>query len=146
MTQFLTTKSCIHDLPDDLDLGVDGKGKKIEMSCHILADACCVVFGFSGVVTGKFLQMWEHTWITTRSGNIVDVYPPGIASGPILMDGSVGMLTRRVYTPWSLAEVESYFGEMFRSEAYMNAVRITQSALARLATAHDREVIREQIA
>jgi hypothetical protein len=70
----------------DLDFGHDEAGRKIVLSCHILARAVGKAFGLRHV-DGYFYPNFQHSWLTTDAGNVIDVYPVGILGGPILVAG-----------------------------------------------------------
>jgi len=73
----------------DIDLGVSCEGEKIVLSCHMLVKAlvnCFAQLGLSYEV-GRFLVVFEHSWLVTKNGNIIDVYPVGAIGGPILYLG-----------------------------------------------------------
>jgi len=83
---FLKVRDAINHLPN-IDLGVDGDKKKIVLSCHILARAVAIVFDLE-LVSGYLYPDYEHSWVTTPNGNIIDVYPVGVFGGPFLVDGT----------------------------------------------------------
>ena len=64
----------------DLDLN----GEKI--SCHLLARAIGQIFNLRWV-DGYFYPSYQHSWLLTNEGNILDVYPIAIVGGPILVVG-----------------------------------------------------------
>jgi hypothetical protein len=67
----------------EIDLGVDETGRKILLSCHLLARAIAKVFGLK-YVDGFFIPAYMHTWILNEAGNLIDVYPVGMLGGPIM--------------------------------------------------------------
>ena len=79
----------VRTLPD-VNLGVSADGKKIVLSCHILARALAQVFSLE-FKDGYFYPNFEHSWLITPRDNIIDAYPVGMLissnGGPILIDG-----------------------------------------------------------
>lgn len=68
-------------------LGVSFK----DVSCHHVAIAVAMLFPSVGKAEhGRYLKTWEHSWIRTPDGNIIDVYPVGCIGGPLLLDGNHG--------------------------------------------------------
>lgn len=80
---FEKIRNAVINLPD-IDLGVDKKGEKIILSCHILGRAIAKIFGLK-YVDGYFYPSFQHTWLLTSQGNIIDVYPVAIFGGPLLI-------------------------------------------------------------
>lgn len=68
----------------DIDLGKDEAGEEVVLSCHILARAVGKVFSLR-YVDGLFYPNYQHTWLLTANGNILDVYPVGMLGGPIIL-------------------------------------------------------------
>lgn len=66
------------------DLGTDENGKKILLSCHMLARALARFFPV-GCQDGYFGGYCDHSWLVTTSGLIIDVYPVAVVGGPILV-------------------------------------------------------------
>lgn len=83
---FKKIKRVVEQLPD-LDYGVNEKGEKILLSCHILARALAKIFLLK-YVDGYFYPTCEHTWLITKDKNVIDVYPVAILGGPIIVLGS----------------------------------------------------------
>ncbi|MFC1756751.1 hypothetical protein ACFLZC_01150 [Patescibacteria group bacterium] len=80
---FEKIRNAIWELPD-IDLGVDEKGNKIILSCHILARAVAKVFSLK-YVDGYFLPNFSHSWVLSPNNHLIDVYPVAVLGGPILM-------------------------------------------------------------
>lgn len=76
------------DLMPDLDLGLDEKQRPIVLSCHMLARATASVFALQ-YADGYFLPHFEHSWVFTPSGHVIDVYPIAMLGGPVLIDGAI---------------------------------------------------------
>lgn len=70
----------------DPELGLDENGREILLSCHILARAVGKVFPVT-VRDGHFAGSFQHSWLETEHGNVVDVYPVAMIGGPIMYDG-----------------------------------------------------------
>ncbi len=70
----------------DLDLGSDQNGKSVLLSCHMLARAVARVFSLR-VADGFLYPRYQHSWVLTHEGHIIDVYPVAVLGGPILVEG-----------------------------------------------------------
>lgn len=80
----------------DPDLGLDEEGRKIILSCHMLARAADEVFPVR-VRDGYFAGNYEHSWGETPGGHLVDLYPVAVVGGPVMFEGSVSSPQRRIY-------------------------------------------------
>ena len=90
---FSKIERIIQEMPE-VDLGVDKEGKKVLVSCHILARALANVFPIE-YKHGYFVdRAHSHSWLVTKSGMIIDPCPWAMVGGPILMD-------TRFTIPWS---------------------------------------------
>lgn len=94
---FEKIRRAVNDLPD-VDLGKNEDGENLILSCHILARAIAKVFHLQ-YVDGHFYPYYQHTWLLTPTGNIIDVYPVAVLGGPILMDR---LVARHFYKKRSL--------------------------------------------
>lgn len=89
---FKQVRHLVEALPDDLDLGRDDQDKPVVLSCHILARAVrkAMLKGYYvslPCIDGKYSIGFCHSWLLTLDHQwVIDVYPPGIASGPLLVD------------------------------------------------------------
>jgi hypothetical protein len=81
---FLKIKDLVTKLPD-LDLGLDGSRNKIDLSCHMFARAVADIFSLE-FVDGYFTIGFQHSWVLTPNGHVIDVYPVAMLGGPILME------------------------------------------------------------
>lgn len=108
----------------DIDLGTDEGGERIILSCHILARAVAKLFPVK-VRDGYFLKVYDHSWVTTRAGNVIDTYPVGIVGGPIILDGS-SSIPRRLYTPTSAKRISR---GRFSKSSFERSVRLTIKAM-----------------
>ena len=63
------------------------------VSCHMLSRAIAPLTGLK-VKTGWFFTAgWNHSWLETSQGNIIDVYPWAQIGGPVL-------LCTKYFSPW----------------------------------------------
>jgi hypothetical protein len=79
-----TIREIVRDLPI-LELGNDDEGNPIILSCHLLARSIGSVFSLN-YADGFWLHSYQHSWVYSSLGNIIDVYPVGILGGPLLVD------------------------------------------------------------
>ena|SRR3989338_5220753 len=88
------------EFPDDLDFGTNSDGERIILSCHILAHSIGKAIGLD-VEDGYFRPHYDHSWLKTRNGHILDVYPVGIYGGPFLVEQTISFLSpgRHLYQP-----------------------------------------------
>jgi hypothetical protein len=92
---FARVESMVSLLPD-LDLGRDGRGSKVKLSCHMLCRALGKVLNLK-VVDGFWSGTWQHSWLMTPDDAcVIDPYPPGTLGGPILVDAARGHFPGRV--------------------------------------------------
>lgn len=68
-----------------------------DASCHSVAAAVAERWPSLRLQHGRVMSMWQHSWLVTSSGNIIDAYPIAIYGGPLLLDGKDG--------PWPLVYV-----------------------------------------
>lgn len=105
-------------LPDE-DLGNDKNGEKIPLAqCHILARAFSDVFSLK-YEDGFFFPNFEHSWLISPEGNVIDVYPVGIFSGPIIVFNKFKGPAQKLYIPSD----ERYFIERTGKSEFDEAVR-----------------------
>ncbi len=82
----------------DPDLGWNEDGNRITLSCHMLARAVAAVFGLR-VCDGYFSnELYDHSWVLTPQGQIIDTYPIGGIGGPIMFDNGRYSPCSRLYT------------------------------------------------
>ena len=77
------------ELLSEIDLGSDDRGQAVVLSCHVLARAIARVFGLR-YVDGWVRPNYEHSWVLSPAGHIIDVYPVAVIGGPILMENRSG--------------------------------------------------------
>ncbi len=80
---FNDIKRVVENLPD-INLGINEKGKKVLLSCHILCRALSEVFSLQ-YADGFYYPKFDHSWLITKEGHILDVYPVGAIGGPIMV-------------------------------------------------------------
>ena len=86
---FLGIRQVVEKLPDlTLDDGNEGD----EISCHMLVRALKPFFPVN-VCDGFFYGYYQHSWLETKGGHVIDIYPVGILGGPILVEASICRLT-----------------------------------------------------
>lgn len=93
---FEKIKKVVQEMPE-AELGVDEDGKKILLSCHMIARALAKFFPVEvkdGHVQYPGLLACEHSWLLTKKGHIIDPYPVGLLGGPIL-------IVIKGFSPWA---------------------------------------------
>jgi hypothetical protein len=103
----------------DPDLGLDEKGEQVVLSCHILARAISKVFPVQ-VRDGYFAGSYDHSWVVTSSGHLIDLYPVGVIGGPIMFEGSRASPQKRIYKRASAKELSR---GRFSKNSFRRAVR-----------------------
>lgn len=109
----------------DPDLGFDETGEPIIMSCHMLARALRKMYPVR-VCDGYFAVGYEHSWLLTANGNLIDPYPVAVIGGPIMYDGSVASPARQLYRAAPTRTISC--GE-FGSNSFQRSVRRIERAL-----------------
>jgi|SRR3989344_4457684 len=106
---FFRIRDLIHQLPD-IDLGKDERGEKILLSCHMLTRALSKIFKIP-YRDGLYAKCYEHSWLQTKCGNIIDVYPVLALGGPVLVGVSNTILSpaRTLYVPKSARSISQKF-------------------------------------
>jgi hypothetical protein len=124
---FHQIEKIVQELPD-VDLGVNEKGQKVLISCHMVARALARFFPAVRCRDGYFGNTHKHSWLVTRSSLVIDVYPIAVTGGPILVD-------IRFISPWGSlyqeANLPGLKGVRFRKnlDKLVEAVRQTMAAL-----------------
>lgn len=87
LEMFGKIKRIVAALPN-IDLGVNGRGEKILLSCHMLTRALAELFplkvwdGYFGAPGDRY----EHSWLVDKGIHIViDPYPVAVLGGPVLV-------------------------------------------------------------
>ena len=70
--------------------------KEIILSCHVLTRAVHNIFLLE-VEDGYFADYYQHSWLRTKNGHFVDVYPVACLGGPIMIDGGNASPARKLY-------------------------------------------------
>jgi hypothetical protein len=96
----------------------------------MLARAVADVFDLE-CVDGSFLVGFDHSWIKTRQGNILDVYPVAILGGPLLVDGQPGSPARQLYFRFDGKELKRRYGHKFETEPFLRATAIVTREVRR---------------
>ncbi len=123
---FYRIRRAVKQIPDDLDLGVDEDGESVVLSCHMLARAVGKVFGLK-VVDGKH-DIYEHSWLLTPDGHVIDVYPVGTLGGPIMLLNAYSLDPgRRFYYTQKTTEWVS--GGRFSQPSFERAVALVTQLL-----------------
>jgi hypothetical protein len=91
----------VFDALPEIDFGEKGNGKKILVSCHTICRALKPLFPSLKYVYGRYAALYEHSWLETENGSVIDVYPVGSVGGPILVAVEVYELTQ-LYLPQQL--------------------------------------------
>ncbi|MEX1063912.1 MAG: hypothetical protein WD898_01205 [Candidatus Paceibacterota bacterium] len=67
---------------------------KEEVSCHMIARALAEFFPVQ-YKDGYFPRKgYQHSWLVTQTGNVIDAYPWAIVGGPVMLDMRLG-------SPWN---------------------------------------------
>lgn len=121
---FEKIRHAISSLPD-VNLGKDEYNKEIILSCHVLARAVSNVFGLK-YVDGYFLDVYDHSWLITESGHIIDAYPVAMIGGPVFIDGINFHESKRVYRVQGGSELSR---GRFGKASFRRSVQIITGAL-----------------
>ena len=90
------------------------------ISCHVLVRSLEPFFEVK-IVDGFFLNYYNHSWLVTPSGNVIDVYPVGILEGPILVEGIYNLAPAlKMYKKVR----DNYYKERFSKPEFKGAVEI----------------------
>jgi hypothetical protein len=124
---FEEIRKAILGLPD-IDLGVDEKGEKVILSCHILARAIAKVFSLK-YVDGYFIPNFSHSWVLSPNGHLIDIYPVAVLGGPILMVEDGGASPIRWH--YKKASAKKVSRGLFSKPSFRRSVRKIESCLRR---------------
>lgn len=128
---FRKIEAAMEVLPE-IDLGKDENGYPVLVSCHMLCRAFAVVFPQLKCADGYFYKKgYEHSWLETPNGCIIDVYPIAVLGGPILVlkEGFLLSLWGRIYIEAELPRLRNgkFLGDTARvktiTEATLNTFR-----------------------
>ena len=115
---FVQIKKSVEQMGDP-ELGLDEEGKPIVLSCHILARAVARKFPVC-VRDGYFAGHYDHSWVETPSGHLIDPYPVAVIGGPIMFEGSTASPQRQIYTRSSAKKLSR---GRFGKSSFRRAVR-----------------------
>ncbi|MEY4744875.1 MAG: hypothetical protein RL272_820, partial [Candidatus Parcubacteria bacterium] len=100
---FRRIRRAVRRLPD-IDLGRDGRGRPVPISCHMLCRALAAHFpvpcrdGYFGHGAAT------HSWLTTGAGLIIDPYPWAMVGGPVMVYAKGLSPWRTLYREADLSE------------------------------------------
>ena len=104
----------------DPDLGWNEDGNRITLSCHMLARAVAAVFGLR-VCDGYFSnELYDHSWVLTPQGQIIDTYPIGTIGGPIMLSNDRYSPCSRLYKKLSARKLSR---RRFSEPSFRRSVR-----------------------
>ncbi len=114
---------------EDPELGIDENGDEILLSCHILARAVAEIFPIR-FKDGYFADCFQHSWVETDEGHLIDLYPVACLGGPIMIEGKTGCSPkRRIYKEKDLLE-----RDLISSGSFNRSVELTIDALRKAMT------------
>lgn len=123
--------ACVNALPDDIPSL--RAGEMITLSCHVLARAVANVFSLRVVDGWYYSPGYEHSWVVTWHGNIIDVYPIATMGGPLLLSGDqYSAPARRLYNQLQGKELKRSYGQRFEEREFLRAVSIVTSQLRKI--------------
>ena len=104
---FEKIKRSVDELPDEI-ANLEYYGRMVasrQVSCHVLARAVAKIYVNEGlrIIDGYFAKSFIHSWLETKNGNIIDVYPVGVVNGPFLMSGASRGPSKDIYTETKLS-------------------------------------------
>ncbi|MDP1760195.1 MAG: hypothetical protein Q8L01_01940 [Candidatus Woesebacteria bacterium] len=120
----------LEELPD-VDLGEDLEGHPFLMSCHILVRALVQHIGADKVkfVDGRLYPFFDHSWLVTLAGNIIDVYPVATIGGPIMILAENSQAAHHYLTNVP-PPIQRSYEKRFNLECFQRAVELTVMSLA----------------
>ncbi|MEY4744457.1 MAG: hypothetical protein RL272_402 [Candidatus Parcubacteria bacterium] len=128
---FRNIRRVVRRLPD-VDLGIDGQGRRVPVSCHMLCRALAAHFpvpcrdGYFGEGAAT------HSWLATGAGSIIDPYPWAMVGGPVMVY-ALGM------SPWRAlyreADLSTHFGRL--GPAFDRQVAMVAEAVRRVLVADE---------
>ncbi len=114
---FSKIEKIIQQMPE-IDLGTDKEGKKILVSCHMIARGLAYFFPVEWK-DGYFGRAHQHSWLVTEMGRIIDPYPVALVGGPILVD-------TQFLTPWSSLYQEEPLPDLDNGRFFGNVKKVTE--------------------
>ncbi len=124
-TLFNGIRRAIEGMPDP-ELGCDEKGDPVVLSCHMLTRAVGTIFRGLKVCDGRYVSSFQHSWLETTRGNIMDVYPVATIGGPLLLDGDPLAPARRIYKECILDSIQD---EVFKKPWFLNSLQCIVNVL-----------------
>ncbi len=121
---FVQIKKAVEKMHDP-QLGTDEEGKPIILSCHMLARAAEKIFPVS-LRDGYFAGIYEHSWVETFGGHLIDLYPIAVIGGPIMYEGSTLSPQKRIYRRASTKKLSR---GRFGKNSFRRSVRRVAKAL-----------------
>ena len=98
---FYRIKRIVQELPD-LKFADAAGHSDIPLFCHLLCRGLSEFFPVK-VQAGWLMEAWEHSWLLTRNGLVIDPYPVAAIGGPLMLD-------TRYITPWTEMYTQAVFG------------------------------------
>ena len=93
---FEKIEKIVQEMPDiDFSEQKRESRRKVLLSCHMIARALATFFPLQ--YHDGYCGDCEHSWLTTKTGNIIDAYPVGIMGGPILIPTGYAHPFERLY-------------------------------------------------
>lgn len=81
---FTKVRRAVRRMPT-VDLGKDGRGREIPVSCHMVCRALAATLGLE-LKDGYFGDgAATHSWLLTKGGLIIDPYPWAMVGGPVMV-------------------------------------------------------------
>ena len=117
---FRKIKGAVENM-DNPYLGVDRDGKEIILSCHILTRAVHNLFLLK-FEDGFYAKLYQHSWLRTKEGSVIDVYPVACMGGPIMIAGGEASPQKHLY-------VEAPIPVDFMSQSFCHAVTLVTEEL-----------------
>lgn len=102
---FLQIKRVVQEMPE-VDLGGDKRGKKILVSCHMIARALAHYFPVEYRDGYFFEKHLQHSWLVRGNWIIIDPYPILMLEIPIMVTN------RLVMSPWRFLYKECLIPEL----------------------------------
>lgn len=97
------------------------------VTCHHIAFAAAATWPKLNLVSGHFCRAWEHSWLQTPAGHLIDVYPVAQLGGPVLLDGTCG--------PWPALYVWDHKIQVLCHETVTRDAELTSRLLMELTAA-----------
>lgn len=119
----------------EIDLGKGEDKKPILISCHTLARALSSFFPVKWVY-GMYASLYQHSWLLTDHGSVIDAYPVACVGGPILIACEAYQLSR-LYQP-KVFPMDRRFSVDHRD--FIRQVRLIKQAIKEVIETHSIQV------